>query len=58
LTVSNLENAIEFVKSRLELEVGLRLKTDLNSADFDLQYETRVDRKKGKINLDVKIKKK
>jgi len=56
LTVTNIENALEFVKSRLDLEVGIRLKTDLKSADFDLDYNMKVDKKKGSLRLDVKVK--
>jgi len=56
LTVSSIENALEFVKSRLDLEVGIRLKTDLKSADLDLDYNIKVDKKKGSLRLDVKVK--
>jgi len=56
--VTDIPSALEFVKSRLDLEVGIRLKNDLKSADLDLDYRMKVNEKKGSLRLDVKVKEK
>jgi len=56
--VTDVSSALEFVKSRLDLEVGIRLKNDLKSADLDLDYSMKVNEKKGSLRLDVKVKEK
>lgn len=56
--VTDVLSALEFVKSRLDLEVGIRLKNDLKAADLDLDYSMKVNEKKGSLRLDVKVKEK
>jgi len=56
--VTDVSSALEFVKSRLDLEVGIRLKNDLKAADLDLDYSMKVNEKKGSLRLDVKVKEK
>lgn len=56
--VTDISSAIEFVKSRLDLELGIRLKNDLKSADLDLDYSMKVNEKKGSLRLDVQVKEK
>ena len=56
--VTDVSSALEFVKSRLDLEVGIRLKNDLKSVDLDLDYSMKVNEKKGSLRLDVKVKEK